>query len=329
LIEVERDLNHIHGLTERFFLLTILLFIANGYRYRLDEIDEFLAEIDGHVDYGVCSGRGPFSVFPAAERPFCSSQSSNNECVDNNTLTALQASGTPSEEYNYDLEAESQNPAMHCSVEQTTEEATKHDNNETNFPFSEFSPDLPEEAISLDPECYNIPSTLDAIGLSNLGGSSSTLESDSSPKPTTPQSRGEIFLSINEIHAPIFGSKIIDRLLSHYMINIADLLLPILHEKNPWRNLYMPTIFDAAAVHYFAPDQAHGRANSALYYAALSTASFHIWYGQRDKNELHRMGTLYRCKAMQSLQLAVTSTNAGTQYRDLLMAMLSLVTNGV
>jgi hypothetical protein len=235
-----------------------------------------------------------------------------------------------SEEYNHDIEhTESQTQAMHYSVALTAQETTMLDNSEANLPFSYLSPGLPREAILHDPECYDIPSPPDPATLSMIRGSSSALGPNSSLKSTNPQTRDEKSLSINEIHAPVFGSKIIDQLLSHYMMNIADLLLPILHEKNPWRNLYIPTIFHAAAVHFSAPNQTHGKANSALYYAALSTAAYHIWYGQRDKNEFHRMGTFYKCKAMHSLQLAVTSTNPGTEYRELLMAMLSLVTNGV
>lgn len=259
-------------------------------------------------------------MFPAAERLFRSSQSSDIETVHNEPLTVLQYAGASSEEYNDDIEAESRNPAMHNSVGLATQETIN--NSETNVPISGYSSGLLAQAVTLD-------SSLDVPNIANIPSPSSTSESDSIVNSTTAQTPHERSRSINELYAPIFGSRTVDQLLSHYLINIADLLLPILHENNPWRNLYMPTIFDAAAVHYFAPDQAQGKANSALYYAALSTSSFHIWYGQRDRNEFHRLGTFYRCKAMHSLQLAVSSQNPGTEYRNLLMAILSLVTNGV
>lgn len=299
-----------------------MLSIAQGYRYCLDEVDEFLSEIDGDVDHGVCLGRGPFSVFPAAERLFCSSQLSDNETVNNEVLTVIQTSDTSSEETSNDIEAEPQTSTTLRSAEITTQGTPMHDNRHANVHISDYSSRLPGEAVTID-------SSIGTTSVANFRSPSSALESDLILKPTTPKTQQKRSSSINELYTSIFGSKTVDQLLSHYMLNIADLLLPILHENNPWRNLYMPAIFDAAASHYFAPDQAQGKANSALYYAALSTASFHIWYGQRDKSDFLRIGTFYRCKAMRSLQLAVSSKTSGTKQRDLLMAMLSLVTNGV
>ncbi|KAM5375749.1 hypothetical protein ACJZ2D_005805 [Fusarium nematophilum] len=130
------------------------------------------------------------------------------------------------------------------------------------------------------------------------------------------------------IHISLFGDAEVDSLMSHYNIHIADLLQPIGHSGNPFRNLYLSTALEGTSL--YKSDSATST-YSALSNSLVAASAFHIWNHNKSQTKYRELGARYRYNAIQSLQHAVGEAGSGlaANYKALMIAVLSLVTIGV
>jgi hypothetical protein len=136
-------------------------------------------------------------------------------------------------------------------------------------------------------------------------------------------------LPIQHIHIRLSEDADIDMLMQHYVVNVADVLQPIRHLHNTYRDLYVPMALEGALIPTSDPKAASKKAQSALFHALLASAAFHLWNCNKAKTKFQKMGTQHRYHALRLLQSAIDSATLGVNYRSLLMAMLALVTIGV
>ncbi|KAF4973145.1 hypothetical protein FSARC_489 [Fusarium sarcochroum] len=131
------------------------------------------------------------------------------------------------------------------------------------------------------------------------------------------------------IHIDLFGNSEIDKSMSHYNEHVADLLLPIDHSANPFRNLYLSTALKGVACLNLNITPLGSVVYSALSNSLIATSAFHIWNQNRDQAKYREIGVRYRYCAIQALRIAMRETGPGPDYRVLVMVMLCLVTIGV
>ncbi|KAH8879203.1 hypothetical protein GQ53DRAFT_586424, partial [Thozetella sp. PMI_491] len=134
---------------------------------------------------------------------------------------------------------------------------------------------------------------------------------------------------VQSLSLSLSGDRHIDELMHHYIVHVADLLQPIRHPENPYRNLYAPAALEAASSLVRRPLTTKAKAHSVLYHSLLSSSAFHLWSCNPRNSKYHEIGTQNRQRALALLHSAITPTKPPTDYKSLLMAMLSLVTIGV
>lgn len=131
---------------------------------------------------------------------------------------------------------------------------------------------------------------------------------------------------IHGISFTVLGDPARDNLMNHYIVNIASLLQPIQHPHNPYRNLYVPAALQAAPCFASGTEIPPESVQSVLLHSLLASASFHIWNCNMENATYHKIGMQHRHKAISQLQSVLSSSVPGTEYKTLMMAILSLVT---
>ncbi|KAH8655496.1 fungal-specific transcription factor domain-containing protein [Xylariales sp. PMI_506] len=320
----------------------------SGPSYQMTEIDHFLASIDSDLAIGDSSMRGPFSVFPSQEKP-TEVRSVANHCwptwcnVDN--VPELASSQSPVAG-NIILCSDDE-PVLPESPKGTTEPlniyaatsnwlsnipeiplSVTHDHD--SLDDTEMEEDIGNISQSSDEE--DLPASHTANTQSNAINSrriSVSLSSASASKDTGMARTAIGLFSIAQISTSLSGDTIIDNLMHHYIFHVADLLQPIRHPQNPYRNLYAPAALKVASRRNHAPPPPTETVNSVLYHSLLAASAFHMWACDPENAKHHKLGTYHRQQALLSLQYAIDSSNPPAEHQLLLMAMLSLVTIGV
>lgn len=140
---------------------------------------------------------------------------------------------------------------------------------------------------------------------------------------------GMAHLPIQHLRSSLSEDFDADMLMHHYAVNVADVIQPIGHLHNTYRDLYVPTALQG--VHMTMSDSTNNEtsAHSALFHALLASAAFHLWNCNRAQTTFWRMGNQHRTQALHLLQSAVDAPDPGIHYRSLMMSMLALITIGV
>jgi arginine metabolism regulation protein II len=148
----------------------------------------------------------------------------------------------------------------------------------------------------------------------------------SSASPRIPDMNSPL---IQGLSISLSGDSEIDYLIHHYGIHITDLLQPISHVQNTYRELYLPTALEGTSSPMLNPDTPKAMAQTALYHALLSASAYHIWNCDRNQTKYQSIGAKHRHQAHYYLQFAVNTTIPGADYKLFMIAILSLVTIGV
>lgn len=294
----------------------ILVDTKAGSRYSLKEVDGYLVDIDNDsmAEDPKSTIRGPFCMFPSLGWK-----------KDNNT----------------------RKPILEPTI--ANQENSSYDNN----PVPQSGEDI--EEIILGPQSTNIPSPTNTEWGVNLSGTmpvdldtnevvdipmdeceyldvsedlsaTNTLTLMISPPTSNGSvSRNLVNLPMDRISTSLSNNPLIDLLMHHYIVNVSDLLLPVRHSRNPYRNIYAPAALEVA--NGLTPTSG---VNVALYHSLLASSAFHLWHCNPGLLNFYQIGTEYNERAVHCLRSSISDTTvSATDYRSLLMTILSLVDNGV
>ncbi|KAF4340169.1 lysyl oxidase 2 3 4 [Fusarium beomiforme] len=134
---------------------------------------------------------------------------------------------------------------------------------------------------------------------------------------------------VRQIGTVLSGSLQHDYLIKHYNSHVAELLLPLSHSDNPFRNIYLSTAMEGLLHYDLHMGTSKEMAYKALYQSLLASAAYHRWQCNTQDHIYRELGAKYRYHSIQSLQAAVAQVPATANYQTLMLAVLSLVTIGV
>ncbi|TID20921.1 hypothetical protein E6O75_ATG05686 [Venturia nashicola] len=158
--------------------------------------------------------------------------------------------------------------------------------------------------------------------LSAAKGSTLMISSQSSHRPNF---RHTATLPMDRISISLSNNPLVDLLMHHYIVNVSDLLLPVRHSRNPYRNIYAPAALEVASG--LKPTSG---VNVALYHSLLASSAFHLWHCNPGLLDFYQIGTEYNERAVHYLRSSISDTTvSATDYRSLLMTILSLVDNSI
>ncbi|KAL0934575.1 uncharacterized protein CTRU02_211374 [Colletotrichum truncatum] len=112
----------------------------------------------------------------------------------------------------------------------------------------------------------------------------------------------------------------------HYADHIAVLLQPIEHPQNPYRQLYIPAALEAASGMSPMKQTNKQSVQSVILHSLLSSSAFHLWNCLPSQTSYHKIGSQHRQQALFLLQSTIRFEMTTTDYKMLMVAMLSLVT---
>jgi hypothetical protein len=134
---------------------------------------------------------------------------------------------------------------------------------------------------------------------------------------------------VQPIQESISGDKQVDALIFHYNVHVADVLQPIDHCRNPYRNIYLSTALEGMWYQQSGIQRPEAKAYFALTQSLLASSAFHLWNCDKSQTKYQAVAMKYRFCAIQSLQDAVNEANLKSHYKALMTAVLSLITIGV
>jgi Fungal specific transcription factor domain len=119
-------------------------------------------------------------------------------------------------------------------------------------------------------------------------------------------------------------------LMHHYFNTVTYLLQPITYPQNPYRTLYVPAALAGSSMSMSRANRAADVVNASVFHALLAASAFHL-YSEIPSNAdyYYSLGIRHRQIALQGVQRALASAMSTGQYRNLLIAILALVTIGV
>ncbi|KAI5458942.1 fungal-specific transcription factor domain-containing protein [Mariannaea sp. PMI_226] len=307
-------------------------------QYRMDEIDDFLYAID-NSETAVGTQKGPFSIFP----------------VNDGSLSPANAQETLPYEDDY----QSLSPLYETQNDMGDNErigSISGDSLAVLLSDSDVSKDLipletdhpwpiairghrPDPVIGLLETDGAQESALSPDFLSSSGDETSTTHHDSSSSSPALSLIRSASSSPNHFHisfalppqltTSLFGDADVDSLIHHYGVHMADLLQPISHVHNIYRELYLSTALEGSCTSTPSPNTSKSLAHMALYHSLLSASAYHMWYCNKNRADYQRIGAKNRQQAIHYLQSAVNASTPGADYKLFLVAILSLVTIGI
>ncbi|KAH7165207.1 fungal-specific transcription factor domain-containing protein [Dactylonectria macrodidyma] len=311
----------------------IMLDRASGRRYRMQEINDFLAAIERDAESRLSFRKGPFSMFPAntesrnqkhisvSPHLTCSTLLDDSEISQVGRQSSHPTALADFHHHDHDIQL----PELSLISTTPSTSTDSHTSPETTCHLlddSNIRSDLAEDTAKT---CDQGDMMLDIVIRNNelLDANPIAL-----PTPTFRPSES-IILPIQHIRSSLLGDTEADLLMHHYMVHVADVLQAILHTRNPYRGLYVPTAIEGACIHVSDNRAAKAKPRSALYHALLASAAFHLWNCDKAQIQYKKMAVEHKYRAIHALQDAVNSQLPGSDHHVLLMAMLSLVTIGV
>jgi arginine metabolism regulation protein II len=295
----------------------MLLDTNAGSRYSLKDIDGYLLALDNDsmTEIPDSSVRGPFCMFPSLD------QKENNDALRHTKVYTVA-----------DIEHSSNgNDAIFGS--NTDAAAIDHgqhftDNNPlTNVEWGEVLSKTRPLLLDTTSDIHELPLDeydhhYDSENISTTKLSNFSIRSPSSDRSVTLTLNG---LPMDRISTSLSNNPFIDMLMHHYITNVSDLLLPVRHPRNPYRNIYAPAALEVATG--LTPTSG---VNFALYNSLLASSAFHLWQCNPGLVNYYQIGSGYNEQAVHHLRSSISSTSVSTaDYRNLLMTMLSLVDNSV
>ncbi|KAK1501088.1 hypothetical protein CABS01_09823 [Colletotrichum abscissum] len=262
---------------------------GNSHRYHMGQIKRFLLDLDNDVALGVASAQDPFSTFPGLVR---TPEHANVSLVPPRVLSVVLESQqeSPLPAYSDESPVPLNQDPLEESVSETTASTTSSSSRSSN-------PHSP---------------TGDAAAATNLVGH---------PLECLPL--------LQHVRFTFSHDNEVDVLIHHYGLHVADLLQPIVHTNNPYRELYFPSALEGAKSHASGGTEAIDVVQTALYHSIIASAAFHRWNCNKASDKYKQMGAHHRYHAICLLRSSVASHAPRPLYRLILMAVLSLITIGV
>jgi hypothetical protein len=127
----------------------------------------------------------------------------------------------------------------------------------------------------------------------------------------------------------ISDDPIIDRLLHHYSLYVANLLQPLSHPRNPYQSIYMPIALES--LQQPSPGRPIPALNlkRCLFHSIIATSAFHLHTCNSFASSFCKMGIVHRQIALRCMQLAIERDTSHCYYKEFMIALLSLITIGV
>ena len=286
-----------------------------GSRYSSKDIDAYLLALDNDsLDEVLASSiRGPFCMFPHLEQ-----NKDNDATGDMMTLTDPDQGDSCGDAV---FPSHSDDPAI---------------GHEEHFVDHHYPANIGQGVLLLDTEMTDLDLTSDVLDLplekyeylyDSDGTSMTTLKCLSISSLSTNRRSPFSFstLPMDRISTSLSNNPFIDMLMHHYITNVSDILLPVRHARNPYRNIYAPAALEV--VTGYTPTSG---INFALYNSLLASSAFHLWHCNPALDNYYQIGTEYNERAVRHLRSSISSTSVSTtDYRDFLMTILSLVDNSV
>ncbi|KAE8377105.1 fungal-specific transcription factor domain-containing protein [Aspergillus bertholletiae] len=290
---------------------------TEALQFKADKLDEFISRVDEEADRRVSTIHGPFSVFPVDlkyrdHRPSPPKQAFSRNSSDAVTLVAC-------------LERAQDGELSSCGL---------------NYPI----PSLPSNSSVTPLDTISLPSVTTRTRIdepAELGLHSYSIHNDQTLHTVS----SEDFNNVAPCHtdtvlngeAPILqqpqlvmsSSGEANKLFHHYVINIADILLPVSHPGNPYRSLYAPAALEGSLYFESGPFNAAPNIGLCIFHSLLSTSAFHLHRCYGFNSEYHNLGIIHRQIALQSLQMVLMEEVPQLDYKTLLVALLSMITIGV
>lgn len=288
----------------------MLVDMKAGSRYSLKEIDEYLVDIENEsmVEIPESMFKGPFGVFPS--RGWEKGTHGLVPVLEPTIASSLNEQD-PVPQLDRDIKE--------VGLEPQSAEISSPTNTEWEWILSETMP--------MDPgpnDIVDIPMD-ECRYLDESENSSATNTSTHTISSHVVISRSIANLPMDRISTSLSNNPLIDLLMHHYIVNVSDLLLPVRHSRNPYRNIYAPAALEVASG--ITPSS---RVNVALYHSLLASSAFHLWHCNPGLLNFYQIGTEYNERAVHYLRSSISDTTvSATDYRSLLMTILSLVDNGV
>lgn len=119
-------------------------------------------------------------------------------------------------------------------------------------------------------------------------------------------------------------------LIKHYESSIASALTPVLGQKTPWQILHLPAVISTYGEIEIIGDSNNARV--ALLFAVLSVSAYQLHYAQSCSWQMWRFAEICRLRSKKRLMTFVreaTGTRKAAKYKEILMAILSMVTISV
>lgn len=137
-----------------------------------------------------------------------------------------------------------------------------------------------------------------------------------------------------ELSAGTYSDKTIGLLMHNYITNIADVLQPAHHPRNPYKSIYVPNALIGSSnllpgVIVLSSDLSYS--NVAIFHALLSVSAFHLRGTKYTDNYLvfEQLGRFHRAQALKNLRRVLKSKSVVMESQAVMAAMMSLVTSDV
>ena len=118
--------------------------------------------------------------------------------------------------------------------------------------------------------------------------------------------------------------KIAAILMNHYTNKMVHLMQPVLHQGNPFKNIYLPLAIKGSSSSTVANDSDHTySASVAVFHSLLSAAAINLQGPELREDGLQQLAFHHKQHALVALRNALATRSSN--YKDLMTAILSLV----
>ena len=146
---------------------------------------------------------------------------------------------------------------------------------------------------------------------------------------STPESSHQELYLVRQPQIYLSEDPKTNSLFHHYSLHVADILQPLSHPSNPYLSIYVPAAIEGLSEALKAARVAAPSVKLCTFHALVATAAFHLHSCNSFTTQYHNIGVAHRQIALQCMQLALGDEINKSSYKDLMMAMLSLITIGV
>lgn len=130
------------------------------------------------------------------------------------------------------------------------------------------------------------------------------------------------------IYVSLVGSPLADKLVHHYMKHTVHIMQPVSHKENPFQTTYFPLAVAGSSELANGRDSNHVlSAKVAIFHLLLSIAATNLRDCWAENEELRELAYHHKQLALIALRKALTTKSS--KYRDLMVAILFLVSADV